>query len=57
MTVNDVAVDLAAPPAVGPGRKKIEFTFTALSFLIPEKNRFKTWLRGFDRGWSAETSQ
>jgi signal transduction histidine kinase/ligand-binding sensor domain-containing protein len=57
MTVDGHAVDLTAPPVIGPGRKKLEFTFTALSFLVPEKNRFKTMLRGFDRGWSAETSQ
>ena len=57
MAVDGVVVDAAAPPVIGPGRKKIEFTFTALSYLVPEKNRFRTMLRGFDRGWSAETSQ
>lgn len=57
MTVEGQAVDLTAAPVIGPGRKKLEFTFTALSFLVPEKNRFKTWLRGFDSGWSTETSQ
>ena len=44
-------------PVIDPGRKKLEFTFTALSFLVPERNRFKTMLQGFDRDWSAETSQ
>ena len=57
MTVEGQTVDLTVAPVIGPGRKKLEFTFTALSFLVPEKNRFKTWLRGFDSGWSAETSQ
>jgi signal transduction histidine kinase/ligand-binding sensor domain-containing protein len=57
MTVEGTAVDLASPLSFGPGRKKLEFTFTALSFLVSGKNRFKTWLQGFDRGWSAETSQ
>ncbi|MBU4306897.1 MAG: hypothetical protein KKB32_03570 [Acidobacteria bacterium] len=57
MTVEGQAVNLTAAPVIGPGRKKLEFTFTALSFLVPEKNRFKTMLRGFDSGWSAETSQ
>ncbi len=57
MIVEGQAVDLGAVPVIGPGRKKLEFTYTALSFLIPEKNRFKTMLRGFDSGWSAETSQ
>ncbi len=57
MAVEDTVVDMASPLVIGPGRKKIEFTFTALSYLVPEKNRFRTMLRGFDRGWSAETSQ
>ncbi|MCX6558675.1 MAG: ATP-binding protein [Candidatus Aminicenantes bacterium] len=57
MIVEGQEVDLAAPVVIGPGRKKLEFTFTALSFLVPEKNRFKTMLSGFDRDWSAETSQ
>ena len=57
MTVDGNAVDLAQPPVISPGRKKLEFTFTALSFLVPEKNRFKTMLKGFDRDWSVETSQ
>jgi len=57
MDVNGEAVDLAAPPVIHPGRKKLDFYFTALSYLVPEKNRFKTMLRGFDRDWSAESSR
>ncbi len=57
MTINGEAAALAAPLVIDPGRKKLEFTYTALSFLVPEKVRFKTWLRGFDRNWSAETGQ
>jgi ligand-binding sensor domain-containing protein/signal transduction histidine kinase len=57
MLVDGREVDLSAPPVFGPGRKKLEFIYTALSFFVPEKNRFKTMLRGFDRGWSAETGQ
>ena len=57
MTVDGMAAAPGMPLVIGPGRKKLEFTFTALSFLVPEKVRFKTWLRGFDRGWSAETGQ
>ncbi len=45
------------PPVIGPGRKKLEFTYTALSYLVPEKVRFRTWLQGFDRDWSPETGQ
>ncbi len=32
--------------------KKIDFSFTALSFLVPEKIRFKVKLEGFDKNWS-----
>jgi len=57
MIVEGKAADLNAPLVIGPGRKKLEFTFTALSFLVPERNRFKTMLKGYDREWSPETSQ
>jgi len=57
MTIDGDPAPPAAPLLIGPGRKKLEFTYTALSYLVPEKVRFKTWLRGFDRGWSAETGQ
>ena len=57
MTVDGNVVDPGPPLVIGPGRKKLEFTFTVLSFLVPEKNRFKTMLSGFDSGWSAETNQ
>jgi len=32
--------------------KKIDFSFTALSFLVPERIRFKVKLEGFDKEWS-----
>ncbi len=57
MTINGEPIALSSPLVIGPGRKKLEFTYTALSYLVPEKVRFKTWLRGFDRGWSTETGQ
>ncbi len=57
MSVNGEPVDLASTPVIRPGRKKLEFFFTALSFLVPEKNRFKTMLRGFDRDWSDASNQ
>ncbi|MCU0236012.1 MAG: ATP-binding protein [Acidobacteria bacterium] len=57
MAVEGEAVDADRPVVIGPGRRKIEFTYTALSYLVPEKNRFRTMLRGFDRDWSIETDQ
>jgi signal transduction histidine kinase/ligand-binding sensor domain-containing protein/CheY-like chemotaxis protein/HPt (histidine-containing phosphotransfer) domain-containing protein len=34
-----------------PGAGQLEFHFTALSFLVPEKVRFKYKLEGFDKEW------
>jgi diguanylate cyclase (GGDEF)-like protein len=34
-----------------PGIKKFEFHYTALSFLRPDKVRFKYWLEGYDEEW------
>jgi two-component system sensor histidine kinase/response regulator len=36
---------------IAPGRYKIEFHFTALSLLIPERVQFKYQLEGYDRDW------
>ena len=36
---------------VAPGRGQLEFQFTALTFLSPERVRFKYMLRGFDKDW------
>jgi ligand-binding sensor domain-containing protein/signal transduction histidine kinase len=34
-----------------PGTGRLEFHYTALSFLVPEKVRFQYMLEGFDRQW------
>jgi ligand-binding sensor domain-containing protein/signal transduction histidine kinase len=34
-----------------PGRGELEVHYTALSFTVPEKNRFKYKLEGFDEDW------
>ncbi len=36
---------------IPPGRGELEFNYTVLSFLAPEKNRFKYKLVGVDRDW------
>ena len=36
---------------VAPGARDLEFEFTALSFVAPQKVRFKYKLDGFDREW------
>lgn len=35
-----------------PGKKRLEFKYTGLSFRAPEKNRFRFKLEGFDSGWN-----
>lgn len=40
-----------APVQVPPGRQKLEFHYTALSFLAPEKIQFKVQLEGYDEAW------
>jgi ligand-binding sensor domain-containing protein/signal transduction histidine kinase len=34
-----------------PGRGELEFHYTALSYTVPEKNRFRYKLEGLDRDW------
>jgi PAS domain S-box-containing protein len=38
----------AEPP---PGKGQLEFQYTALSFIAPERIRFKYMLEGFDKDW------
>jgi signal transduction histidine kinase len=35
----------------GPGRSRLEFRYTALTFTAPEKVRFRTQLEGLDETW------
>src|SRR5438445_1511063 len=36
---------------LSPGKSRLDFYYTALSFVAPEKVRFKYKLEGFDRDW------
>jgi diguanylate cyclase (GGDEF)-like protein len=54
--IEEVAIDSKAYDARGsavvpPGRGEIEIKYAGLSFLEPEKVRFKYRLEGFDPGW------
>ena len=49
---DDQDVPLLEGARVGPGRKKFEFHYTALSFVSPEKVRFRYMLEGFDGDWT-----
>jgi ligand-binding sensor domain-containing protein len=42
---------------VPPGEGRLEFQFTALSYLAPEKVRFSYRLEGFDKEWSEPGSK
>ena len=56
VVLENVVVDNRTLPGrdsflVGPGNDKIEFHYTALSFLIPERVQFRYQLEGYDRDW------
>ncbi len=50
--VNDKAVKIDGPLVIPPGARKLEFQFTGLSFVAPEKIRFRYILEGFDKEWN-----
>ena len=45
------ALDLKQAVALSPGINKLEFRYTGLSYLTPEKVQFKYRLEGFDETW------
>ena len=49
--INGVIADLMSTMKFGPGRGDLEFHYTALSFVAPEKVLFKYKLEGFDKDW------
>lgn len=50
---DDNPVPLETGVRIPPGREKFEFHYTALSFISPEKVRFRYILEGFDQAWTA----
>ena len=42
---------IAPGAAIQPGRRKLEFQYTALTFLAPDKVLFRYRLEGFDHEW------
>jgi hypothetical protein len=51
MTADNEDVDLSSPARLAPRRQRLEFSYTALSFLAPERIRYRYRLEGFDRDW------
>ncbi len=54
--INQIRIDdesIIPGPGVelAPGKSRFDFYYTALSFIAPEKVRFKYKLEGFDRDW------
>jgi ligand-binding sensor domain-containing protein len=48
------SLSLSEPVRVPPGENKIQFQYTALSLIAPEKVRFRCQLAGFDPDWVEE---
>ncbi len=44
-------VDAANPLIIAPGRHRLEIEYSGLSFVAPEKVRFKYRLEGLDQDW------
>ena len=44
-------LDRSKPLVLKPGQQDIEFSYTAISFISPEKMRFRYKLEGLDRDW------
>src|SRR5262249_13777482 len=52
--VDDLTVTNSGNPAhlqIAPGRRRFEFDYTALSFVAPEKVRFRYRLEGLEANW------
>jgi PAS domain S-box-containing protein len=57
LLVNDKPLDLGNwDHRLSPGKKNLEFHFTALSFLVPQRVKLKYRLEGFEKKWK-ETGQ
>lgn len=49
--VDEQALDISAPITISPGANRVEFRFTALSLIAPQRLRFRYRLQGSDPGW------
>lgn len=51
VSIDDRNYPLSKPLVSSPGKGRLEFQFTAPSFIAPEKLRFRYMLEGFDKDW------
>lgn len=49
--VDNEEINLSSVPILPPRRKRLEFHYTALSFISPEKVRYRYRLEGFETDW------
>ena len=49
--INGVTMSARRPVAVQPGKGEVEISYVALSFLTPQKIRFRYRLEGYDTDW------
>jgi signal transduction histidine kinase len=49
--VDDQPMDMTLPVVVSPGDHRYIFSYSALSFLAPEKGMIKFRMKGYDRDW------
>jgi len=50
-SVDDRTVDLQGDKDIRPGHERLSFEYTGLSFVSPQRVRFRYKLDGFDRAW------
>ena len=51
VVVNDHSMPFGNNLQIPPGKHRIEFHYTALSMLVPDRVRFKYLLEGYDQDW------
>jgi signal transduction histidine kinase/ligand-binding sensor domain-containing protein len=49
--VDDRVIDLRHEKDIPPGRERFSFEYTGISFVSPQRVRFRYRLEGFDHGW------
>ncbi|HEX4809966.1 MAG TPA: two-component regulator propeller domain-containing protein [Bryobacteraceae bacterium] len=51
VSIDDRSLDPAQVADIGPGHSRVSFEYAGLSFIAPQKVRFRYQLQGFDREW------
>jgi signal transduction histidine kinase/ligand-binding sensor domain-containing protein/CheY-like chemotaxis protein/HPt (histidine-containing phosphotransfer) domain-containing protein len=51
VAADNVPLRLADGMEIAPGAKHLEFQYTGLSLLVPQRSQFRYQLEGFDHGW------